>query len=56
MSEAEIEEGRRRWIAVADRNDDRLVSLDEYIAWQLPVQRALGVPANWRGLQSGGGN
>ena len=50
LSEAEIEEGRRRWIAVADRNDDRLVSLDEYIAWQLPVQRVLGVPANWRGL------
>ncbi len=50
LSEAEIEEGRGRWIEVGDRNDDRLVSLDEYIDWQLPLQRVLGVPANWRGL------
>lgn len=50
LSEAEIEEGRRRWIEVGDRNDDRLVSLGEYIAWQLPLQSVLGVPVNWRSL------
>jgi DNA-binding CsgD family transcriptional regulator len=52
MSETEIEESKRRWIAVGDRDDDRRVSLDEYLAWYYPLQAGRGVPANWHGLQS----
>jgi hypothetical protein len=47
-SAAEIEDGRRRWIAEVDADDDGRVDQEEYLTWRYPHQARLGVPTNWR--------